>query len=308
MKNILLSDHTARDIDGQIARVLKGLGDPNPPLDLREVRELLKLDRAYYTSADDSLLAETVSRLKIAGKQVIKRPSLLVDVVRKFELKSLYLPDRKRILLDKSQPLLKHRWMEAHEISHDIVRWHGDMMLGDDTQTLSPGCHAQLEAEANFAAGRLLFLRGLFVDAANDTTPGIAAVRELKGIFQNTLTTTLWRYIESGHPELPMVGVISAHPHRSRRPPEFDPRNPCRYCIQSPAFALRFGSVSERSLFRFIASYCGAQRGGPLGEAEIVLADDNGDRHVFQFETFYNQHEALTFAVYNRPYAISIAA
>jgi hypothetical protein len=30
-------------------------------------------------------------------------------------------------------------------------------MLGDDRMTLAIDCHAQMEAEANFAAGQLLF-------------------------------------------------------------------------------------------------------------------------------------------------------
>jgi hypothetical protein len=30
--------------------------------------------------------------------------------------KAFYLPDRKRVLIDSSQPKLKWRWNEAHEI------------------------------------------------------------------------------------------------------------------------------------------------------------------------------------------------
>lgn len=49
-KNRFLSYRTARDIDKRVERVLKGLGDPEPPLRLDEVRELLKLDRGFYTA------------------------------------------------------------------------------------------------------------------------------------------------------------------------------------------------------------------------------------------------------------------
>jgi hypothetical protein len=48
---------------------------------------------------------------------------------RRFE--ALYLPNRKRILLDNDLPPLKHRWNDAHEIGHDIIPWHAGMMLGD---------------------------------------------------------------------------------------------------------------------------------------------------------------------------------
>jgi hypothetical protein len=49
-KNDLIKEKTAQDIDGRIERVLGGLGNPEPPLRLEEVRELLKLDRVFYTA------------------------------------------------------------------------------------------------------------------------------------------------------------------------------------------------------------------------------------------------------------------
>jgi len=40
-----LDGRSERDIDAQVARVLRGLGNPEPPLDLDAVRELLRLAR-----------------------------------------------------------------------------------------------------------------------------------------------------------------------------------------------------------------------------------------------------------------------
>ena len=61
-----------------------------------------------------------MSRLKVAGQQVMSRPSLLKTAILKFSLKALYLPDQRRILIDEGEPQLKHRWNEAHEIGHSI--------------------------------------------------------------------------------------------------------------------------------------------------------------------------------------------
>lgn len=47
MRNILLSRPTATDIESQVNKVLRGLGNPEPPLNLDDVRELLRLDRGY---------------------------------------------------------------------------------------------------------------------------------------------------------------------------------------------------------------------------------------------------------------------
>ncbi len=301
MKNAFLRESTARDIVGKVDRLLRGIGNPEPPLDLREVRELLKLDRVFYSGSNDGPLAESISRLKIAGKQVLARPMLLYEAIRKLDLRALYVPDRKRILLDQSIPEIKHRWNEAHEIGHSLLPWHDEMMLGDDSYTLRLGCHEQIEGEANYTAGQILFLGPRFATAANDTQPSLGAIRKLKTVFGNTMTSTLWRYIECTHPDLPMAGAITVHPHITRRPDDFSPAEPCRYYVRSPMFATRFSAIDEKTIFRHITSYCGAQRGGPLGEAEIALIDVNSIQHVFRFETFYNRYEALTLAVYLRP-------
>ena len=152
-----VKDRNAIDIDKQVNKILRGLGNPSPPLRLADVRELLRLDLGYYSATDTGLLRETVSRLMVAGKQVLARPSILWDAIRKRDLKALYVPDRKRILLDSDLPKLKQRWGEAHEISHSVLPWHQLFMHGDPNQTLSMSCEIEIESEANFAAGRLLF-------------------------------------------------------------------------------------------------------------------------------------------------------
>ncbi|WP_245261053.1 hypothetical protein [Mesorhizobium sp. LSHC440B00] len=175
---------------------------------------------------------------------------------------------------------------------------HADLMLGDHEQSLTPGCHAQIEAEANYTAGQLLFLQERFVHAANDSVPSLSAVRDLKSDFGNTYTTTFWRYIEGAHTNLPMVGLIGAHPKRPSG--TFNISRPFRHLIESPAFSVAFGGVTPAELHRAITSYCGPQRAGPLGSAELVLPDGNGDPHVFFFESFSNTYDCLTLGIYQR--------
>ena len=98
-----------------------------------------------------------------------------------------------------------------------------------------------------------------------------------------------------------MVALVTGQPHPSRRKPDFDAENRCRYCVESPPFREQFGGISERQLFEVIAGYSGAQQGGSLGQEEVVLQDRNGDGHVFIFETFFNRHEALTLGYRIRP-------
>lgn len=300
MRNIDLGARTIADIDGQIAKIVKGLGNPEPPLDLSLVRELLKLDRNYFSTTDDSMLREVTSRLMIMGKQIIQRPTILCDAARELSLKALYLPDQKRILLDKDLPILKHRWNEAHEIGHGIIPWHDGMMFGDNEQSLTPACHEIMEAEANYAAGQLLFLANRFQDEVSASLPSLDLVRGLSKVFGNTITSTLWRLVERGSCGRPMVALVSGHPHRVMRKPDFDPQRPCRYFVESDQFRARF-LISEITLFERVADYCGAQQGGTLGTDEVILPDRNGDRHCFLFETFFNRHDALTLGYWTKP-------
>jgi len=288
--------HTAEDIDAQIDKVLRGLGSPPPPLSLDDVRALLNLDRQYYSSKNDGAIREVASRLWVAGKQIIARPMLLVEAIRKADLKALYIPDRKRILIDADLPKLKHRWNEAHEIGHSVIPWHKATMLGDNKVTLSQVCTEHTEGEANYAAGRLLFLRNRFNEQANDSQPTLSLVKNLKEAYGNTMTSTLWRVIETS--ERTIFGAVSCHPHRLAE--DFDAADPLRYFIRSPKFFKRFSRINEDVLWAHMKSYCSWARGGPLGVEEVILVDDNGDPHLFRMETFFNQYDALTIGVYVR--------
>jgi len=234
----------------------------------------------------------------VAGQQILQRPSLLKTAIAKFSLKALYLPDQRRILLDEDVPKLKHRWSEAHEIGHSIIPWHDGMMLGDNAQTLLPLCHEQMEAEANYVAGRLLFTGSRFKEEASASTACLELVRSLAVSYGNTSTSTLWRFVEEAHPGLPMFALVSGHPHVLRRANDFDPEKPCRYYIRSPAFRARFGARSVKELFQIVTSHCGAQRGGYIGKADVGIADQNGVVHTFRCETFFNRYEALSLGVW----------
>jgi len=168
-------------------------------------------------------------------------------------------------------------------------------------------CSAIIEAEANYGAGQLLFLGERFITEAKSYPIAFDALKKLKGVYDNTMTTTMWRFVELAWPELPMVGIVSCHPLRARRPADFNPEDPCRHFIQSPAFAQRFSQLSEKEVFEKVAEYCGGQRGGPLGECELILQDDNEEAHYFFFESFYNQHDALTLGRWLKKVPVAIA-
>lgn len=124
-----LGEYEAEDIRKIVARILRDLDNPEPPLNMSQVRALLDLNLGYYSTADTTLLQDIAARLTVAGRQVLQRPMLLVEAVTKAKLSALWVPDNKRILIDDSVPKPKHRWIEGHEIGHSLIPWHREFLL-----------------------------------------------------------------------------------------------------------------------------------------------------------------------------------
>jgi hypothetical protein len=289
---VVLQPRVRQDIQTRTDKILRELGDPEPPLKLDDVRELLRLDRDYFTGDTDGLLQAVVSKLKRGGKQILERPMLLFDAIRKFDLRALYLPDRRHILIDDSTPKPKHRWLEAHEIGHDLLPWHHDMLLGDDNLTPTPSTHDKMEAEANYAAGCLLFVGDRFREECLQSRASIANAQLLQKRYGNTMTTTLWRMIEYAGETHPIVGAIGQHPGDPSEGPSF------RHLILSLAFHQQFSAPEPDALMAAIRSYCRLNGRGPLGRGELVLRDRTSHRHAFDFETFWNGYDSLTLGIH----------
>jgi hypothetical protein len=97
----------------------------------------------------------------------------------------------------------------------------------------------------------------------------------------------------------PALGVVSQHPRYTDD--NFDPSDPCRYFIRSSAFLQQFSNVGETAAFALLRSKTNWTKYGPIANDEVVLTDDNGDRHIFQLDAFHNHHETLAVFVYKRP-------
>ena len=204
-----VGEYESGDIREQITRILNDLGNPEPPLALPQVRELLRLDLRYYSSTNTTYIQDVAHRLKMAGKQLLARPTLLLDAIKKANLSALWVPDTKRILIDETVPELKHRWIEAHEISHSVIPWHHEFLFGDTEYTLDPVCHAIVEAEANYGAGRLLFLQDRFAQEARDLDLSFRSIKSLAARYGNTITSALWRNLRQRAKASVSGGMVS---------------------------------------------------------------------------------------------------
>lgn len=297
MQNHLLNLNVVRDIDVRVGKLLDDLGRPDPPLDSSMLREQFRLDQRYYSSSDTGVLRRLAHRLKVGGKQLLARPTLLVDVVKKFGIRGLWMADSREILIDQELPPVKQRWVEVHEIVHSMLPWHGAVLLGDTNHTVSLSCHSEIEAEANYGCGRILFLQDRFIEELPSyQSLCFNDLRNRQKQFKNSLTSTLWRAVESL--DVPAFGMVSDHPFRPRVSANLDD-GPIRYFIRSRPFEAKY-RTSANAIWRYLPNFCKDARGGLLGECRARLDDTNGDHQVFRLETFFNQHDALTLGIWDK--------
>ena len=83
-----------------------------------------------------------------------------------------------------------------------------------------------------------------FAEEANDSEAALGVVLSLADRFGNTKTSTLWRFVEETHSELPMVGVVSLG-KAAEAQAMVDGRPYVRYCVESPPS--RSASLTRRN-------------------------------------------------------------
>jgi Zn-dependent peptidase ImmA (M78 family) len=285
----------ADDIRKQVRRLLRDLGNPEPPIDLAQVREQLQLDRRYYSTADHSTFDEVAHRVKVGGKQVV---NTLIGLITKSKLCAFWLPERRRILIDEATPQKKHRWIEAHEIGHSITPWHQEFLFGDNEYTLDPACHAMVEAEANYAAAQLLFLQERFAADARDVEPIFKNIQALSKRYGNTLTSTLWRMVEEREPDRPVFGMVSAHPRHPTIGAQKGGR-PVRHFVRSRAFRKRFPHMSAEDGFAILQVHAGWTKRGTIVSVDHPIIDVHGELCEFHVESLSTPYYVLTYGAFN---------
>lgn len=289
MSQEVVSQGTARRIDERVARLLKDVDAVEPPLDLDAVREVLELDRGYYSADNTGLLRDVFHKLQIGSKQVIKDPTRILDVVKERKLRALWVPQKRKILLDETLHPLQQRWGEGHEIIHSVIPHHQVLTLGDPEHTLSHSCLELIEAEANYGAGRLLYLGDAFKERLLDGDTSLSRAMDLAGEFGNSRKSGLWRTVESL--DIPACGVCSVHPWERG----VEPSDRVSHFIRSTHFINQFAGVSAGDVFRRLAKVVYRKGFGSIGEKEdVILEDIAGAEHLFHFECWANKYGVIS--------------
>ena len=292
-------EYETADINAHVARLLRDMGNPEPPIRLEEVRALQKLDLSYYSKTDLNLLDEMAHQAKLAGAPILSTAKRMFEVVEQAGLNGLLLlkENDKKIFIDDDVPDLKRRFIIAHEITHDLLPWHREFLLGDNEITLSPSCHQAMEAEANYGGRRLIFLGDKFRKEAKDCEFNWKSIQLFKKRYGNTLTTTLWQMVCERDPSHPAFGMISRHPYCPDIGDKGDAAD-VAYFIRSNAFCSQFGNVDEGEAYEAFCSYATRKTRGPVGEDICILNNKNGEPCDFEMFSFSNGYSILTYGFF----------
>lgn len=286
MENLILDNGTRTDIDKRVARILLDVGIQEPPLCLDAVREILELDRKYYSTDDPGLFASCLHKCKITGKQLARDPGRLIDVIKNCSLKALWIPKTRSILIDESLPDIKKRWGEAHEMGHSILPWHEGFLYGDPDYSLNPMHEERIEGEANYVAGQLLFLRDVFRQYIDTSSISIEGIQKLSKVFKNSITTTLWRTIECL--DVPCFGMV-----RNRK---IEQMSQIRHWIQSQRFKHQFSNITAQTVYLLANEYANYSK-GPAGNSTVFMPNLRGENIEFQMSFFDNSYYLLVFGI-----------
>ncbi|UCH94809.1 MAG: hypothetical protein JSV88_31750 [Candidatus Aminicenantes bacterium] len=278
---------TKVEIEKENTKILREIGIKKPLARVEDILEFLELHRRFYNIVDQNLLQRFWYKVEVQKFKLFK-------LMRKVKLVAMWFPNESEIYIDSTLPDPKQKWATHHEIEHRILPWHRSFYLGDTVQTLDPNYQQMLEAEANFGASYLMFCGDLFKKEALDTKAEWDSILLLSKRYENSLVTTLRRYVNTTH-DIPMAAFVSTPNWLEKLD---DQKNRCRIFDRSDKFKEQFGNVHPGTLLSKIDENTTRRRGGPIGDFSLSLEDVNGNHHEFRAESFFNSHYVLTLIVH----------
>lgn len=196
------------------------------------------------------------------------------------------------VFIDQEQPGPRRFWTDAHEAGHAMCGWHAPVLRLDNEDTLFKQLHPGVEAEANFAAGYLIFQGGRFHREALKDQVSMRTPLALADQYGASRHATLHYYVEH-HPDAVALLIAGRYPQPDGSVPVWN-------SIESADFERRFGRLHDHlpdgklritdnasSPFADIlqASHTSADPPSKI----IGLADTGGTRRLFVAEAFFNQ-------------------
>jgi hypothetical protein len=228
---------------------------------------------------------ERINMRELPKALAAKKPSIMSRIL------GAYWHDERVVFIDPEQPEHRLFWTDAHEGTHAMCPWHAEILRLDDKDTLFKQVLADVEAEANYGAGHLIFQGGRFHRRALRDQVSMSTPLELSGEYGASYHATLHYYVE-GHPDVVALLIAGRYQH-------FDGSIPIWHSIESAEFRRRFGRLKDRLPDGKLMLTEGA--GAPLAEilqasrvaidppsTRVEIPDTRDSMHTFVAEAFFN--------------------
>lgn len=160
----------------EVRRILDGCDIGGPPTPAAQVIEFQSLTRADQ----DDLIP---GKLKRIWRSVRDRIRGILDLRAK--------------VFSVDPALHRHRktFVTYHEVGHDALPWHRDILVLTRESALAPTTRNQLEAEANRFAGHMIFQLGRFEQEVRGASLDAAVLGVLAERYGTSLAATARQYI-----------------------------------------------------------------------------------------------------------------
>lgn len=197
------------------------------------------------------------------------------------------------VFIDEEQVASRRQWTDAHEAAHVMCGWHAEVLRLDNEDTLFKEAHDQIEAEAHFGAGHLVFQGGRFHRRALADQISIRTPIALASSYGASRHATLHYYVEE-HP-YPIALLVTG------RYPYSDGTLPIWRSIESRSFLERHGrleqllpgrrlSIEDRADAPLAEIVCRSKLAVDPPSCEVTIPDLGGRRRRFVAEAFFNGH------------------
>jgi hypothetical protein len=205
-------------------------------------------------------------------------------------LGALWFKDR-TVFVDRSQPEPRQLFTDAHEATHVMCPWHEATLKLDNEDTLFRQVKIQVETEAGFGAGQLIFQGGRFHRRALHEQVSMRTPLALAGDYGASRHATLHHYTEE-HPDAVALLIAGRYPY-------LDQTLPIWRSVESRAFRARFGAVEQLLPRQQLSIAEDAVLGEILLASRTALdppskvigvPDRDGKKVAFVAEAFFNQH------------------
>lgn len=267
-----------QDVRVQAEKFLAEHGFTKPPLSPEEALAARKLEVSQL-SLDDLLVKANLSPKEQGKIQAV------LDI------------EDKAITFRSGLPMQKRNWGSLHEVGHEFLPWHRELLYCCPLLWLPVHIQEQLEAEADIFAAEAFFFGIQFMQFANEGEFGLATGKELADkIYKTSYHATFMHLVEGS--KIPCCLLVWRPVEESSE--LIVPSNlKLHYYVPSQGFRLHF--VPNQIADDEVVIKLFNDPSFEIVKHEMQLELENGSHFVAQAESFCNSYNVFTLVFKPEP-------